>query len=99
MHRLVAASCSTHPWLCADRRLRCCPQIIIGALTPDSGEVIKAKEDMRIAYLTQVRLAGAGDVGACRVLALLFVAVLLRRDGTGLLADAHHAAACWPVVA
>ncbi|PRW33209.1 ABC transporter F family member 5 [Chlorella sorokiniana] len=28
-------------------------QIIIGALTPDSGEVIKAKEDMRIAYLTQ----------------------------------------------
>ena len=36
------------------------PQIIIGALTPDSGEVIKAKEDMRIAYLTQVRL-GVGS--------------------------------------
>lgn len=29
-------------------------QIIIGALVPDSGEIIKAKEDMRIAYLTQV---------------------------------------------
>lgn len=29
-------------------------QIIIGKLTPDSGEVIKAKENMKIAYLTQV---------------------------------------------
>ncbi|PSC69255.1 ABC transporter family [Micractinium conductrix] len=28
-------------------------QIIIGALQPDSGEVIKAKENMKIAYLTQ----------------------------------------------
>lgn len=28
-------------------------QIIIGALTPDSGEIIKSKENMRIAYLTQ----------------------------------------------
>jgi hypothetical protein len=33
----------------------CLPsQIIIGALTPDSGEIIKAKENMKIAYLTQV---------------------------------------------
>ncbi|KAL4439755.1 hypothetical protein ABPG75_002756 [Micractinium tetrahymenae] len=28
-------------------------QIIIGKLTPDSGEVIKARENMKIAYLTQ----------------------------------------------
>lgn len=36
-------------------------QIITGALTPDSGEVIKAREDMRIAYLTQV--GGGGGAG------------------------------------
>ena len=29
------------------------PQIITGALLPDGGEVIKAKESMKIAYLTQ----------------------------------------------
>ena len=35
------------------------PQIIIGELTPDSGEIIKARENMQIAYLTQVGAAAA----------------------------------------
>jgi ABC-type Mn2+/Zn2+ transport system ATPase subunit len=30
-------------------------QIVMGRLTPDSGEVIKAKRNMKVAYLAQVR--------------------------------------------
>lgn len=41
--------CYSHPFLL---------QIIIGALTPDGGEIIKAKENMKIAYLTQVSKMG-----------------------------------------
>lgn len=33
-------------------------QIIMGKLSPDSGEVVKAKKNLRIAYLAQVRTAG-----------------------------------------
>jgi len=38
-------------------------QIIMGRLSPDSGEVIKAKRNMKIAYLAQVR-EGRGREGA-----------------------------------
>jgi ATPase subunit of ABC transporter with duplicated ATPase domains len=31
-------------------------QIVMGRLTPDTGEVIKAKRNMKVAYLAQVGL-------------------------------------------
>jgi hypothetical protein len=30
------------------------PQIVMGKVTPDAGEVVKAKRNMRVAYLAQV---------------------------------------------
>lgn len=36
-------------------------QIIMGKLSPDAGEVVKAKKNLRIAYLAQVR-TGEGDL-------------------------------------
>lgn len=38
-------------------------QIVMGRLQPDSGEVIKAKRNMKIAYLAQVGTAAAAGGG------------------------------------
>jgi energy-coupling factor transporter ATP-binding protein EcfA2 len=35
-------------------------QIVMGRLSPDSGEVIKAKRNMKVAYLAQVRMCAWG---------------------------------------
>ncbi len=57
----------TMPAACLPAYLACSAlpacQIIIGELLPDSGEIIKARENMSIAYLTQVGRLCRG--GAC----------------------------------
>jgi ABC-type Mn2+/Zn2+ transport system ATPase subunit len=40
-------------------------QIVMGRLQPDTGEVVKAKRNMRIAYLAQVGVDGVWGVLWC----------------------------------
>lgn len=40
-------------------------QIIMGRLSPDAGEIIKAKRNMKIAYLAQVGDQGKGVASMC----------------------------------